>query len=365
MADGVDDQGETSYERTVAGLEALGALVKNLINALLAANGMSVHSVVHRVKEKSSALEKVQKKSERYTDFASLTDLLGLRIITFFEDEVDSVSALIEKEFQVDRDNSVDKRQIIDSDRFGYLSVHYIVEVSKGRSSLIEYSKFAGIKFEIQIRSILQHAWAEIEHDIGYKVNETLPRNLRRRFSRLAGLLEVADSEFKALREASRAYAQEVEVKIEKSQTGLALDQETVIGHVRGSEISLRLDISVADAMHATLEQSLRRTYIARQGGRLQRLGVRSVEELSQTTAKRFEEIVEFARIYASDLTEDEKPDNFHVPRGIGYLYLTFLLLSDRAPGERRKLLDDFNMQKGVETDEIGRVRALLDDSRR
>jgi putative GTP pyrophosphokinase len=79
------------------------------------------------------------------------------------------VAELIEREFVIDRDNTVDKRKQLDPDRFGYLSLHHIVQLGPTRSQLVEYSSFGGIKAEIQTRSILQHSWAEVEHDLGYK----------------------------------------------------------------------------------------------------------------------------------------------------------------------------------------------------
>ena len=72
--------------------------------------------------------------------------------------------------------------------RIGYASVHYIASLKGSRTSSPEYSRFQNIKFEVQIRSILQHTWAEIEHDLQYKSQESLPRELRRKFARLAGL---------------------------------------------------------------------------------------------------------------------------------------------------------------------------------
>jgi hypothetical protein len=64
---------------------------------------------------------------------------------------------------------------------------------------LQEYKPFKGLLFEIQIRTVLQHAWAEIDHDRGYKFSGVLPRDLRRRLNLLAGQLELADKEFSRL----------------------------------------------------------------------------------------------------------------------------------------------------------------------
>jgi len=79
------------------------------------------------------------------------------------------------------------------------LPLHYVASLISEREKLTEYKRFAGIKVEIQIRSTLQHAWAEIEHDIGYKGENSVPDSLKRNFSRVAALLEVADIELMQL----------------------------------------------------------------------------------------------------------------------------------------------------------------------
>ncbi len=85
---------------------------------------------------------------------------------------------------------------MLDTTEFGYLSVHFVASLSDQRLALSEYGRFKDYTAEIQIRSILQHAWAEIEHDLGYKNPNSVPAEVRRSFSRVAGLLEIADQEF-------------------------------------------------------------------------------------------------------------------------------------------------------------------------
>jgi putative GTP pyrophosphokinase len=103
---------------------------------------------------------------------------------------------MVECEFVIDWENSVDKGELLSPDRFGYLSVHYVASLSPSRLALPEYKQYGSIKAEIQVRSILQHAWAEIERGLGYR-NQTMPGRVRRRFSMVAGLLEMADKEFR------------------------------------------------------------------------------------------------------------------------------------------------------------------------
>ena len=77
---------------------------------------------------------------------------------------------------------------------------------------------------EVQIRSVLQHAWAEIEHDLGYKAGSAIRRDAIRQFSRIAGLLEVADEGFVALRERLLDYEVEVSRKIGDKPNELLID---------------------------------------------------------------------------------------------------------------------------------------------
>jgi len=105
---------------------------------------------------------------------------------------------LVQEEFdafqRVDHTASAEREQ-----RLGYLSVHYLVRLGSNRTKLSEYKKFDGLTAEIQVRTVLQHAWAEIEHDIRYKSTSTIPQAISRRFLTLAGLLEIADHEFEAI----------------------------------------------------------------------------------------------------------------------------------------------------------------------
>ena len=157
--------------------------LEHLVTRLLNENRIRVHSISSRVKDEISLERKIDKALDKYSSLVDITDIVGLRIITYFSDEVDAVAKLMEQEFNIDFSNSVDKRALLDPDRFGYLSIHYVVSLSGARCGLTEYKEFSSLKAEIQIRSILQHTWAEIEHDLGYKSKEAIPRDIRRAFT--------------------------------------------------------------------------------------------------------------------------------------------------------------------------------------
>ena len=111
----------------------------------------------------------------------------------------------------IDWENSSDKRVLIKEDAFGYLSLHYICSLPFGDKWPDE---ICGKKFEIQIRTILQHAWSVIQHDIGYKSDFGVPREIRRQFARLAGLLELADDEFVRARDNMVGYTEDIRKRI-------------------------------------------------------------------------------------------------------------------------------------------------------
>src|SRR5438309_774277 len=73
---------------------------------------------------------------------------------------------------------------------------------------------------EIQVRTILQHSWAEIEHDIQYKSVSVIPAEIRRRFMSLAGMLEIADREFQAIQDADKRLTEEARASVEGGQLG-------------------------------------------------------------------------------------------------------------------------------------------------
>src|SRR5438270_4640231 len=202
------------YDASLALFSDFTANCQRLVAELLRLEGINVHSVHARIKERPRLHEKLEREGKSYRSLKDVTDIIGVRVITHFEDEVDKIGALIEREFIIDPTKSVDKRKLLDPDRFGYLSLHYICSLSQDRIKLSENRRFKELVCEIQIRSILQHVWAEIEHDLGYKSGQSIPIPIRRRFSRLAGILEVADEEFSAIRNDLQEYESKVKTEV-------------------------------------------------------------------------------------------------------------------------------------------------------
>ncbi|MBN2367449.1 RelA/SpoT domain-containing protein [Candidatus Woesearchaeota archaeon] len=207
------DERRKRYERLIH-------LVTQIINSAIEHNGIRIHSFKQRVKDYTSFFEKIDRKN--YDDpFRECTDIAGCRIVCLFLSQVQEIKKLIKEEFEVIE--VTDKRTAKKFDQFGYISVHMLVKIPKHRLKFVEYSDLGDLICEIQIRTVLQEAWAEIEHYLNYKAtkeekNEAL---LRKMFS-LSGMFEVADSTFEEIYE---GFNKMVEQKHDDSITALHLFQ--------------------------------------------------------------------------------------------------------------------------------------------
>jgi len=199
-------------------LEQLLEGIYAYLNSVLKEQGVELNAFEYRVKTEKSLAGKLERKGDKYHCLYDITDLVGLRIVTFYTDDVDKVAAIVKRIFDIDWQNSVDKRKLHELTSFGYNSLHYICRLRGDQRVVDCTSDTANMPFEIQMRTALQHAWSAIEHDIGYKGAVKLPGELRRQFSRLAGMLELADDEFSRLRITMTEYRRQVEALVKSGK---------------------------------------------------------------------------------------------------------------------------------------------------
>ena len=205
------------YREHLPEFEKVAAEVHASLKKVFEEAGLVVASIEHRVKTESSLIGKLELKGSKYATLADITDIVGLRVITFYSDDVDKVASAVDRLFKVDWENSVDKRKAHEIDSFGYMSLHYICS-----------QKGFPYRFEIQMRTVLQHAWANMNHDTGYKSGVEVPKEYLRNLNRLAGMLELADEQFSLIRNELTDYRRRVQSLVASGNLGeVPLDADT------------------------------------------------------------------------------------------------------------------------------------------
>lgn len=157
---------------------------------------IKIHSLDKRVKDFDSFYDKIKRK--KITDpFKEIYDIVGLRIVCLFLDDIQPLGDIINNTFEVIEEVNI----IDDSDPriFEYLGTQFKVKF-KDKKSIPNYESIRNIPFEIQVRTISQDAWASISHHLDYKQEYGVPSHLKRDFYALSGLFYIADTHFKILK---------------------------------------------------------------------------------------------------------------------------------------------------------------------
>ena len=230
----LDPHGEAllqQYRELVPMLEQMAKKAYDLLRRALREQGIYITAFEYRIKTEQSLAGKLERKGSKYKSIYDVTDLVGLRVITFYTDEVDKVAVIAKRVFDIDWQESVDKRKLHQLDSFGYNSLHYICRLQEEH----RIPELGDLRFELQMRTALQHVWSTIEHDTGYKGEVKIPREYKRQFSRLAGMLELVDDEFSRLRIVLTDYRRQVQTLVKNGH----LDEVSLSGDTFRSYLEL------------------------------------------------------------------------------------------------------------------------------
>jgi ppGpp synthetase/RelA/SpoT-type nucleotidyltranferase len=177
-----------------------------------------VTKIEGRVKDKEECIKKFHRKYQgkleadehpyEIKDF--ITDLIGIRIVCLYEDQISVVSEVLQRHFKIL--NVTDKISAVESteDSFGYKGLHMDLALNNEMTSLPKGLPYLGRSFEVQIRTLIQNAWSVLDHKIKYK--KSIPIDLKRRITVLSALFELADREFKEIRNATTELLQQATV---------------------------------------------------------------------------------------------------------------------------------------------------------
>lgn len=309
----------TEYEKSLPDYLEIERIVAELLEKTLDNGGIKVMQIAHRIKTMDSVIGKMKIKEDKYPSVNSLHDLIGFRIICYFSEQVDQIAALVKEVLDVDENLSTDKRKLMEPTAFGYLSLHFICSLPKSDSYPDKLTKYT---FEIQFRTVLQHAWAEIEHDLGYKSEYSIPLSMRREFSRVAGLLEIADETFEKLKHQLNDYAINIRRSIREDKADqLSLDLHTLTAFLHESKVMQDLltdicSISGAELMDISPESYLKQLFF---------LKIHTLGDLTRLVKEEYDHALTLALtvLSATDL------DELAITVGIYYICRARLIFGD------------------------------------
>lgn len=224
------EKARQEYDANEGNYDRLLTEVKYSLEARFASQKMKIHSVTGRVKDVDSFLEKIERK--RYVDpHRQAQDLVGVRVVALFRSDLRPIEEAIEALFEiVGKDDHVDGGP---AEEFGYMSVHYVCRLGSGHAGP-RYSGLHDFVFEIQVRTVVMDAWANISHHLGYKGESTIPSELRRDFYALSGLFYVADQHFELFFSRSEENEEIAEEAIESDEAAhLDIDLESMAALLR------------------------------------------------------------------------------------------------------------------------------------
>ena len=181
------------------------------------------HSIDARAKEIDSFERKLRNTGEdgelKYSGpLSEITDLAGVRVIVYTIDDISVVTEFVDKHFSILEKRDVGEERV-EKGNFGYQSIHYLIKLTDERIALPEFLTYRDLICEIQVRTVLQHAWAEMEHDIQYQGSKNIPKSVKRKFLSLAGLLEIADREFSSIQREDKELKKDVLADLQKELT--------------------------------------------------------------------------------------------------------------------------------------------------
>ncbi len=170
--------------------------LEHLVQDLLEQIDLDLFHIESSTEGIDNFVERLRNSKENVASLEEIPDLSCIRVILYFAEDLEKVSRLVEEEFTVYPLQSIPFDALRDPDAYGYRSVRFAVSLSPERSSLREWRKYASLRGEIQIRTILQNAWATITKKLPYEEVQRSKSGLKRKLSRMSALLEEADEGF-------------------------------------------------------------------------------------------------------------------------------------------------------------------------
>ncbi len=222
------------YDHNLKHLQNTKNIYISLITSLIKRLGIDeVTKIEGRVKDRDECVKKFLRKYQNrleadeqpYEIRFFISDLIGIRIVCLYEDQIALLAEMLQQHFKTlnitDKISSVESTEEV----FGYKGLHMDLALNDEMASLPKYQQYADTSFEVQIRSVIQDAWSVLDHKIKYK--KSIPIDLKRRINILSALFELADREFKEIRNAT--------IELMQQETGAPIIDQPADAHETAS----------------------------------------------------------------------------------------------------------------------------------
>jgi GTP pyrophosphokinase len=208
------------------------------VEKILKENNIFYVKTEARVKTLDSFKRKLEIKKQKYQNpLEDMTDILGIRIITYYREDLDAILKLLKENFKIDYKNSANKLKSLKYNEMGYLSLHYICQCKSSQKNLYGCNDF---KFEVQIRTALQHIWAQIDHQLRYKTLITIPNKVQRKLFRISAMLESIDDEFDSIKHEVQVVENFYKDRFNEKEYSLRLDLSSINFYLKYNDKFIR-----------------------------------------------------------------------------------------------------------------------------
>ena len=126
----------SEYYQNIDLYQKLSHDVGDIINTLLEVNNIKISNMAIRIKSEEATRNKVMYKN-KYTHLDEITDILGVRIIALFENDIDTILTLLEDTFEICEIVDKRKKELKNRIEFGYNSLHIVAKFTDSRCSLV------------------------------------------------------------------------------------------------------------------------------------------------------------------------------------------------------------------------------------
>ena len=333
--------------------------INDILTRIVSKNNFRISNMAIRIKSEEALKRKIEIKN-KYQDIKDVTDVVACRVILLFENDIDRFYKCVKENFDVSEYNDKRKKSYDDRIDFGYNSLHLLIKFTDERCKMIEYSDYKNLVFELQIRTVLQHSWAEIEHGLGYKSQYEIPRDIRRRLTRLSATLELVDEEFVNISKAVDEYNKGLVHTEKVLKTDININ--SLIKYLYSSNDLLDIIHSAKNEYGLTIEDDTSVMTQKKQIHRMHYMGYTYIHELDEFVNNNIKSIRWLAH---QQLSQYERGDHFN--SYFIMVWISIVMLMDQGINDPENIFNDEvleSIKKFGESIVNGDVKIIINKSK-